>query len=104
VGDPAAFRNPDASGVLHFPGFGKPALDWLLDRRRITGIGVDTLSLDHGASTTFDVHLTLLRADKYGIENLANLSKIPPRGAIAYVGLVPLEEGSGGPCRVIANW
>ena len=104
VGDPAAFRNADGSGVLHFPGFGKPALDWLLARRRITGIGVDTLSLDHGASTTFDVHLTLLGADKYGIENLANLSRIPPRGAVAYVGLVPWEEGSGGPCRVIANW
>ena len=26
------------------------------------------------------------------------------RGATAYVGLVPWEEGSGGPCRVIANW
>jgi kynurenine formamidase len=104
VDDPEAFRNPDASGVLHFPGFGKAALDWLLDRRRIAAIGVDTLSLDPGNSTTFDVHLTLLGADKYGVENLANLKRIPPRGATAYVGLVPWEEGSGGPCRVIANW
>jgi kynurenine formamidase len=104
VGDPEAFRNPDASGVLHFPGFGKAALDWLLERRRIAAIGVDTLSLDPGNSTTFDVHLTLLGADKYGVENLANLKRIPPRGATAYVGLVPWEEGSGGPCRVIANW
>jgi kynurenine formamidase len=104
IDDPAAFRNADGSGVLHFPGFGKPAVDWLLARRRISGIGVDTLSLDHGPSTTFGAHLTILGADKYGIENLANLSRIPPRGAIAYVGLVPWEEGSGGPCRVIANW
>jgi kynurenine formamidase len=104
VGDPAAFRNADASGVFHFPGFGKSAVDWLLTRRRITAIGVDTLSLDHGPSTSFDVHVTLLGADKYGVEALANLKKIPPRGATAYVGLVPWEEGSGGPCRVIANW
>jgi len=104
VGNPAAFRNADASGVLHFPGFGKPALDWLLSRRSITAIGVDTLSLDNGASTTFDVHVTLLGSDRYGVENLANLGRIPPRGATAYVGVIPWEEGSGGPCRVIANW
>jgi kynurenine formamidase len=104
VDDPAAFRNPGASGVLHFPGFGKRAVDWLLANRRITAIGVDTLSLDHGPSTTFDVHVTLLGRNTYGLEALANLKKIPPRGATAYVGLVPWEEGSGGPCRVIATW
>lgn len=104
IKDPAAFRNADASGVLHFPGFGKLAVDWLLANRSITAIGVDTLSLDNGPSTTFDVHVTLLASDKYGLENLANLNKIPARGATAYVGLVPWEEGSGGPCRVIANW
>jgi kynurenine formamidase len=104
VGNPAAFRNADASGTLHFPGFGKAALEFLLTKRRITAIGVDTLSLDNGASTTFDVHVMLLGADKYGLENLANLKRIPPRGATAYVGIVPWEEGSGGPCRVIANW
>jgi kynurenine formamidase len=104
IGDPNAFRNPDASGVLHFPGFSKPAVDWLLERRRISGIGVDTLSLDRGVSTTFRAHLTILGADKYGVENLANLGLIPPRGATAYLGLVPWEEGSGGPCRVIASW
>ena len=104
IGDAAAFRNADASGVLHFPGFGKEALDFLLAKRNITAIGVDTLSLDHGASTTFDVHVTLLGSNRYGVENLANLKRIPPRGALAYVGLIPWEEGSGGPCRVIANW
>jgi kynurenine formamidase len=104
VDDPAAFRNPGASGVLHFLGFGKRAVDWLLANRRITAIGVDTLSLDNGPSTTFDVHVTLLGRNRYGLEALANLKKIPPRGATAYVGLVPWEEGSGGPCRVIATW
>ncbi|HZA40649.1 MAG TPA: cyclase family protein, partial [Actinomycetota bacterium] len=88
----------------HFPGFGIDAVEWLLANRSITGIGVDTLSLDVGASTTFDVHVTLLGADKYGIESLANLSLIPPRGAEAFVGVIPWEEGSGGPCRVVAHW
>ena len=49
------------------------------------------MSLDHGRSTTFDTHLTLLGADKYGLENIRNHSTIPPRGATAYVGLIPWE-------------
>jgi kynurenine formamidase len=47
---------------------------------------------------------TRLATDRYGLENLNNLDTIPPRGAFAYVGLIPWQEGSGGPCRVIANW
>lgn len=104
VHDPDAFKNPDAGGVYHFPGFGLEAVEFLLSERNITAIGVDTISLDHGPSTTFDVHLTVLGEDKYGIEGLANLSDIPPRGAHAFVGLIPWEEGSGGPCRVLASY
>jgi kynurenine formamidase len=103
LGTPA-FTGRDASGTYHFPGFGPDAIEFLRERGRAAAIGVDTLSLDHGPSTSFDVHVTLLGSDKYGIENLANLKLIPPRGALAYVGLIPWEEGSGGPCRVIANW
>lgn len=104
VGNPDAFRNAGPDGKFHFPGFGINAVEWLLEKRDITGIGVDTLSLDNGVSTTFDVHLALLGADRYGLENLANLNTIPAHGATAYVGVVPWEMGSGGPCRVIATW
>ena len=104
VGDQERFRNTGADGKFHFPGFGEEAVRWLLERRDPTCIGVDTLSLDPGNSTTFPVHKLLLGADKYGLEGLANLKRIPARGATAYVGLVPWDEGSGGPCRVIARW
>ena len=102
--DPVAFKNADAGGTYHFPGFGIDALEWLLARREIKGIGVDTMSLDPGNSTTFPVHTSLLGADHYGVENVANLSRIPPRGADVVVGVVPWEEGSGGPCRVLATY
>ncbi len=104
VGDPDAFKNVGPDGKFHFPGFGVRAVEWLLTNRDITCIGVDTLSLDPGRSTTFAAHLTILGADKYGLENIANLRRIPPRGARAFVGLIPWEEGSGGPCRLIARW
>jgi kynurenine formamidase len=104
VDDPAAFKGGPAFPNYHFPGFSEEAAMWLADRRDVTAIGVDTLSLDPGNSTTFPVHVNFLATDRYGLENLNNLDRIPPKGATAYVGLIPWEEGSGGPCRVIAAW
>jgi kynurenine formamidase len=104
AGSVEAYLNADAGGVLHFPGFGKQAAEWLLAERDIRGIGVDTLSLDHGSSASFDVHLAVLPADRYGIENLRGLAAIPPRGATIYLGVVPWRDGSGGPCRAFAAW
>ena len=102
AGSVAAYRNVGADGLQHFPGFSKAAVEWLLEERDIAGIGVDTLSLDPGRSQTFDAHVTLLGADRYGIENLANLDDVRPRGATIVVGLIPWEQGSGGPARVFA--
>ena len=98
AGSVDAYRNG-----MRFPGFGVDAVRWLLDRRRIGGIAVDTLSLDHGSSSTFDTHKTLLGADRFGIENIRNLKALPPRGATVYVGVIPWREGSGGPARVFAS-
>jgi len=102
AGDPAAFRNPDGQGRLHFPGWSLAAANFLLQRRRARAIGVDTLSLDPGESTTFEVHVRWLGASRYGVEGLNNLSRVPAAGAQAVVGVVPWEDGSGGPCRVLA--
>jgi kynurenine formamidase len=103
AGSVEAYQNMDAGGTMRFPGFGVDAVTWLLERRRIRGIGVDTMSLDHGSSTTFDAHLTVLGADRYGVENLRNLKRLPPRGATIVVGLIPWLEGSGGACRAFAS-
>jgi kynurenine formamidase len=103
-GSQDAYRNPDSSGVMHFPGFGKAAIDMLLAERNIAGIGVDTLSLDHGPSADFAVHYTFLSTNRWGLENLANLSDIPPAGATLIVGAPKVAGGSGGPSRVMAVW
>ena len=57
-----------------------------------------------GSSTTFPAHVNWLGADNYGLENLANLDRIPPRGAVATVGVIPWQTGSGGPARVLATY
>ena len=102
--DPDAFKGGPAFPNYNFPGWGEEAAMFLAEKRDITGIGIDTLSLDPGNSLTFPVHVNYLATDRYGIENLTGLDCIPSSGATAYVGLIPWEEGSGGPCRVIATW
>ena len=104
AGDRLEFLGGPAFPGYNFPGFSIEAADWLLQRRNPVGIGVDTVSLDPGNSTTFDVHVGFLGADRYGVENLNNLDQIPPRGAEVFVGPIPWEDGSGSPCRVIATW
>ena len=103
AGDPDAFKNTGPDGLFHFPGFGADAVDLLL-KRKARAIGVDTLSLDPGNSTTFEVHVNWLGADRYGLENVNNLAAIPARGATLTVGVIPWEEGSGGPCRLLARY
>ena len=102
IGDPASFINMGDDDVLHFPGFHPDATALLIEEREITGIGVDTLSLDFGASTDFGSHVTLLQAGKYGLEGIAALSSVPPAGALIVVGGPKIITGSGGPSRVMA--
>lgn len=97
-----AFRGGTGFPDLNFPGFGIDAALWLAERRDIVGIGVDTLSLDPGNSADFAVHFGFLPTNRYGVENLANLSTVRPKGTTVFVGAVPWQDGSGGPCRVLA--
>ncbi len=104
VGDGDDFRGGTGFPDLNFPGFSIDATDWLVAHRDPVGIGLDTMSLDPGDSTSFAVHFGFLGTGRYGIESMANLASIPPRGALATVGAVPWEDGSGAPCRVFAVW
>jgi kynurenine formamidase len=97
VGDAATYRRS-------FPGFGVEACEWLLRNWRIRALGADTLSLDPAPSTEFATHHALTAADRYGIENLADLDRLPRQGAKIFVGLIPYEGGSGGQARVLASW
>lgn len=103
VHDPAAYLNADASGTLHAPGFSDELTEFLKDERPgVRAIGLDTASLDIAASLDFPAHVSWLPSGRYGIENLANLDRLPPSGAVAIIGAPALAGGSGGPSRVLA--
>jgi len=99
--DQARYRNMDAAGVMHFPGFSVEAARLLIERGAV-GVGIDTLSIDYGASKDFEVHRVTLPAGLYQLENLANLDQLPEAGAFLISAPIKLEGGSGGPVRVFA--
>ncbi|MBI4179608.1 cyclase family protein [bacterium] len=100
-GSESAYRNADKFRIMHFPGFSKEAAEFLVTERRISGIGIDTLSLDPGVSKTFDVHRILFEADKYQIENLANLAALPETGAVVLALPLKIVDGPEAAARVI---
>jgi len=99
--DVKSYRNQDAQGKMHFPGYSAEAAKLLIERK-VSGLGCDTLSVDCGASEDFAVHRLALGAGLYHLENLADLSALPETGAFLMVAPIKLEGGSGGPVRVFA--
>ena len=100
--DTDEFRNADANGVLHFPGFHVEAVEYLLAERQVAGIAVDTLSLDFGPSPDFATHYTWLPTNRWGLEAVANLDRLPPRGATLIAAVHKIAGATGGICRLIA--
>ncbi|MGQ4270986.1 cyclase family protein [Nocardiopsis changdeensis] len=100
----AAVRGTDGDGSWHFPGFSAEACDFLISRRGIVGTGVDTLSTDPAVSAGFEAHEVVGRADRWGLEALRGLDRLPPAGALLTVGVLPGADASGGPSRVLALW
>jgi kynurenine formamidase len=97
--DIVRYRNQAANGTMHFPGFSVDAAKLLLGRK-ISGLGCDTLSIDPGNSPDFPVHRLVLGADRFQLENLADLKDLPEAGAFLIAAPIKLEGGSGGPARV----
>jgi kynurenine formamidase len=86
---------------LHFPGVSPEAAKVLVERR-VDGVGIDTASLDHGPSTSFPTHRVLNGAGIYGLENLAELQRLPATGATIVALPMKIRNGTGGPVRVMA--
>ncbi len=96
------FTGRDVGGTFHFPGFGAEAVEWLMKERQVRGIAVDTLSLDTGSSKDFKVHYMWLPSGRWGLENVANLDKVPAKGATLVVGIPKVKGATGGPARLLA--
>jgi kynurenine formamidase len=98
-----AERGPDAVAKLHFPGISEEAARFLADQRKVSAVGLDTASLDYGQSKDFIAHRILLGANIPGFENVANLDRLPAKGAMVVALPIKIRGGSGGPLRIVAR-
>lgn len=96
-------KGTEAIPELHFPGIDPSTTTWLIEKRNIKAMGLDTPSLDYGQSKDFKTHQILLGNDKPGFENVANLDKLPAKGIYIVALPMKISNGSGAPLRIIAQ-
>ncbi len=95
-------KGPEAVKELHFPGLHPEAAKWLTESRHINAVGLDTPSIDYGQSTLFESHRILFKENIPAFENVANLDKLPIKGAFVIALPMKIKGGSGAPLRIIA--
>ena len=93
---------PGDASKLHFPSYGKEAVEYLVKQRHVAAIGIDTASIDYGPTKDFIVHQIVGAAGVPGLENLAELDKVPEVGAWIVALPMKIAGGSGGPLRIVA--
>ncbi len=97
-----AERGEAAVKKLHFPGLSPEAAQWLVDKRHIHAIGLDTPSIDYGQSQDFRSHVILLSQNIPAFENLTNLDQLPAKNFEIIALPMKIKGGSGAPLRIIA--
>ncbi len=95
-------RGSEAVKELHFPGLHPEAAKWLVEDRKVSAVGLDTPSIDYGQSELFESHRVLFDKNIPAFENVANLEKLPAKGAIVFALPMKIKGGSGGPLRIVA--
>jgi kynurenine formamidase len=93
---------PGDTAHLHFPGISREAAEFLVTKRKINGVGIDTASMDYGPSKDFIAHQIINGANIYGLENVANLGQVPRSGATVIALPMKIKGGTGAPTRIIA--
>jgi kynurenine formamidase len=91
-----------AVSKLHFPGLDPAAAEWLVTRRRIRMVGIDTASIDYGQTQDYPTHQRLFRDNVPALENVAHVDKLPAEKFTIVALPMKIGGGSGAPLRAIA--
>jgi kynurenine formamidase len=100
-----AMENLDSLGIAHYPGWSHDVLTYLYEERNITASGHETTDTDPGLITSTDqypLETYILTQNKYQVELLTNLDKVPQSGALIVISFPKPKDGSGFPARVFA--
>lgn len=80
--EPEKYRNEKENNKMLFPHIHGDVGKYLISKA-VKGIGVDTLSPD-GPNKEYPIHKQILGSRGVIVENLANLSKLPEKGALFF--------------------
>ena len=101
--DPVSAANVQAPASMPMPGFAPECAQWLALARKVKGVAVDSMTLDaRGNIPAYPFHRAWLGLGGWGIEGIANLSAVPPRDALLFVGVPPVQGATGMPIRAVA--
>jgi len=102
--DEAAFLNADETGP-HSPGPTAECIAYLVGKG-IVGWGSQCIGTDAGQAggmePPFPAHNLLHKNNMFGLASLANLDRLPPKGAILIAAPLKIERGTGSPIRALA--
>lgn len=99
------FYNKDANGQCHYPGWTLEALKFLCDQRDVAAIGHEPPDTDPAfvpGAELWAGERYILEQDKYQIEMLKNLDRLPPAGAIIFCAFPKVKDASGFTARCFA--
>ncbi len=77
------------------PGFAGATVQWMVDERRIGGVGSDTLGPDATSDDLFDATYAILANDRVALPDIDNLDALNRNGDLIIAPAVPLRDGSG---------
>ena len=102
--DQDLFLNADETGP-HSPGPTVDCLEYLLSKD-IVGWGSQCIGTDAGQAggmdPPFPAHNLLHKNNCFGLASLANLDKLPAKGAILIAAPLKIQKGTGSPIRALA--
>jgi len=92
--------DPEKFKRYPFPAWSLDAIKYLFETRGVTAIGHEGLDTD--TTQTMDSETWILKSGHYQIEVMANLDKVPEKGAVIVVTWPKVENGFGFPARAFA--
>ncbi len=102
--DAERFLNANETGP-HTPGPTPEVMEYLI-AKGIVGWGSQCIGTDAGQAggmtPPYPAHNLLHKANRYGLASLANLDKLPAKGAILIAAPLKIRNGTGSPIRALA--
>jgi kynurenine formamidase len=93
-------RDPERFKRSPFPAWSLDTIKFLIEQRGVTAIGHE--SMDTDVTDKMESETYILQHGHFQIEVMANLDKVPPRGALIFVTWPKVKDGLGFPARALA--